>query len=409
MAVRNRKKDFPIFVTYPKLVYLDSASTSQKPRAVIDAVTDFYTKYNSNVDRGIYDLSEKATAVFENSRAKVAKFIGAPHPEEIIFTANASEALNLVAYGYAKKFLKKGDTVVTTEMEHHSNFVPWLRLKDEIDINLVFLPINNNYDLDYEKTLTFEISKNKIKIVCLTHASNVLGTVNPVAKIVKFLKKNDIAAKVLVDGAQAVPHLPVDVQKLGCDFYVFSSHKMLGPSGVGVLWAKKELLKHMDPLMVGSHMIATVSKKKATWAEIPAIFETGTGRLEAVAGLGAAIDYLTKLGMKNIETYEKTLTNYALQKLTKIAGVKIFGKTTPKDRLGVLSFAIGNVHPHDVGEILNRHHIAIRAGQHCAQPLMQVLGVNGTARASLYIYNTKADIDKLAEGIMEVKRIFNIN
>lgn len=402
------KKVFPIFKTYPNLVYLDSAATSQKPDIVIDAVSNFYTSNNSNIHRGIYDLSDKATEAFESSRAKVANFIGAKDSSEIIFTANASEAINLVAYGFARKYLKKGDVIVTTEMEHHSNFVSWLRLRDEIGVRLVILPITKNYELDYKKILSTKTPKRKIKLVALTQASNVLGTVNNIAAISKFLRKNDINAKVLVDGAQAIPHLSVDVKKLGCDFYAFSSHKMLGPSSVGVLWSNKELLEEMDPLFVGSHMIETVTSKSATWAGLPDKFEVGTGRLESVVGLGAAIDYLTKLGMKNVESYEKDLTKYALSKLTKIKGVKIFGKTNIKDRLGVFSFAIGNVHPHDIGEILNRRHIAIRTGHHCAQPLMNYLGVYGTARASLYIYNTKSDVDKLVEGIMDVKKIFKI-
>lgn len=400
------KKDFPIFSNYPDLVYLDNAATSQKPQTVIDAVNNFYTKYNSNVDRGIYDLSGKASEVFENSRVKVAKFIGAENAEEIIYTANASEAINLVAYGYAKKFLKAGDVIVLSEMEHHSNIVPWIRLEQEVGIKLFYLPITKNYVLDYRKIIISKFPINKMKLICLTQASNVLGTVNPIAEIITFLKKNKILAKVLVDGAQSIPHMSVNVKKIGCDFFVFSSHKMLGPSGVGVLWAKKELLEDMDPLFVGSHMISEVAKHKATWADIPNKFEIGTGRLETVTGLGAAVNYLTNLGMKKIEKHEKKLTRYTLKTLLNIKGLKLFGKSVSKDRLGVFSFAIGKVHPHDVGEILNRYHIAIRAGHHCAQPLMKVLGVYGTARASLYIYNTKSDIEKLADGIMEVKRIF---
>jgi cysteine desulfurase/selenocysteine lyase len=402
------KKDFPIFKNHPDLIYLDSAATSQKPQSVIDAVNAFYTKYNSNVHRGIYELSDEATEIFEGARGKIAKFIGADSAKEIVFTANASEAINLVAYGYGRKYLKRGDVVVLSEMEHHSNIVPWQRLKKEIGIKLFYLPITKEYTLDYQRLLSSGLPKRKIKLVALTQASNVLGTVNPVSKIVGFLKKNKIRAKVLVDGAQAIPHLKIDIKKLGCDFFVFSSHKMLGPSGVGVLWAKAELLEKMDPLMVGSHMIETVTKNRATWAEIPAKFEVGTGRLEAAAGLGAAIDYLTELGMKNIEEYERDLTGYALEKLASIDGVKIFGKSDTKDRLGVISFAVGRVHPHDVGEILNRDGVAVRAGHHCAQPLMKVLGVYGTARASLYIYNNKSDIDRLAKGIMEVKRVFKI-
>ncbi len=402
------KKDFPIFSNYPNLIYLDSAATSQKPKIVIDAVSDFYTKSNSNVHRGIYDLSDKATGIYETSRKKVAVFIGAKDAEEIIFTGNTSEAINLVAMGYFKKFLKKDDIIVTTEMEHHSNIVPWLRLKEEIGIKLFFVPITKEYSLDYQKIVTSKLPLKKIKLIALTQASNVLGTINPIRAIVKFLKSNNINAKVLVDGAQAIPHLAIDVKKLGCDFYVFSSHKMFGPSGVGVLWAKKEVLRQMDPFMVGSHMISEVTKEKASWADIPDKFEVGTGRLEGVAGLGAAVDYLESMGMKKVEANEKKLCGYTLKTLLRIKSLKLFGKSTAKNRLPVFSFAIGEVHPHDVAEILNRNNIAIRAGHHCAQPLMQVLNTVGTARASLAVYNSQKDIDKLADGIMEVKRIFKV-
>lgn len=408
MDVTKLKTDFPIFKTYPKLVYLDSASTSQKPQSVIFAVTNFYTNSYANIHRGIYDLSDKATEVFEGARAKVAKFIGANSSDEIIFTGNASEAINLVAYGFAKKYLKKGDYIVLSDMEHHSNIVPWLRLKDEIGIKIFFLPLTKDYDIDYQKILAKDLPKNKIRLIALTHASNVLGTINPVAKIVKFLKTNNIHAQVLIDGAQSIPHLPINIKKLGCDFFVFSSHKMLGPSGVGVLWAKKDLLEKMEPFFVGSHMIETVTKTKALWTEVPGKFEVGTGKLEAVAGLGAAIDYIKSITMPKIGEYEHSLTNYALKVLLSIKDLKIFGKLTADNRLGVFSFSLGNIHPHDIGEILNRKNICIRTGHHCAQPLMKVLGVYGTCRASTYIYNTKEDIDKLSEGIMEIKKIFHL-
>jgi cysteine desulfurase/selenocysteine lyase len=407
MDIKKINKDFPIFTNNPGLIYLDSAATSQKPQSVIDTVSEFYEKYNSNIHRGIYDLSQKATDIIEISRAKVAEFIGARQKEEIVFTGNASESINLVALGYFKKFLQKGDVIVTTEMEHHSNMLPWLMLKKSLGIKLFFLPITKNYELDYEKILSLGVPKNKIKLVALTHASNVLGTINPISRITKFLKGKDIKAKILVDGAQSAPHLPINVRKLGCDFFAFSSHKMLGPSGLGVLWARREILDKMEPLFVGGNMIETVTKKKATWAQSPDKFEPGTGRLESIAGLSAAIDYLNKLGMKNIENYEKELTKYALKKLTEIKDVKIFGKLSTKDRLGVFSFAINGVHPHDVGDILNRKKICIRTGHLCAQPLMKVLGVFGTSRASIYIYNTKADINMLVKGIMDVKKIFD--
>lgn len=444
----NVKNDFPIFTTHPNLVYLDSAATSQKPKSVIDAVNKFFTTYNSNIHRGIYSLSQQATDIYENTRKKVADFIGADDPAEIIFTANASEALNLVAYGYARKYLQPGDIIVLTEMEHHSNFVPWLRLREEKGIELTFLPIllsssgltrgstsesildsrfwfdgahhpelvegrgndkvsdnNEDYRLDYKSIINMKINKKKIKLVTLTHASNVLGTINPVKDIVDFLQQNDINAKILIDAAQSIPHIPVNVKKLKCDFLAFSSHKMLGPSGVGVLWGKRELLEMMDPLLSGGGMIRSVSKDKATWSDIPDKFEAGTGKLEGVAGLGAAIDYLQQTGMKNIAEYEKEMTTYALKMLAGLKDVDLYGSKNSKDRLGVFAFNIRGLHPHDVGEILNRKQICVRTGHHCAQPLHRALGISSSVRASLYLYNTKEDIEKLAEGIGEAKRI----
>jgi cysteine desulfurase / selenocysteine lyase len=402
------KQDFPIFKNHPGLIYLDNAATSQKPRQVISAVNDFYTKYNSNIHRGIYDLSQNATDIYEKSRQKVADFIKASDPAEIIFTGNASEALNLVACGYAQKFLQKGDIIVLSDMEHHSNFVPWLRLRDKIGLELFFIPFDKDYRLDYKSILQTKLNKNKIKLITLTHASNVLGTINPITEIINFFKENDINAKIVVDAAQSIPHISINVKKLGCDFLAFSSHKMLGPSGVGALWGKKNLLDVMDPLLSGGGMILSVSKEKVTFAEAPDKFEAGTGKLEGVAGLGAAIDYLNNIGIKNIETYEKTLTEYALKQFMKLTDFDLYGSKNMKNRLGVFAFNIKGLHPHDVGEILNRQKICVRTGHHCAQPLHQALGVSSSVRASLYIYNTKEDIDKLMEGIGEAKKMFGI-
>lgn len=402
--MKNWKKDFPIFETYPKLVYLDSAATSQKPRQVISAVTQWYTRYNSNVHRGIYTLSQEATEVYENSRKKIAKFIGANDANEIVFVGNDSEGINLVARGWARRNLKRGDVIAISEEEHHSNMVPWMRLHQEMGIKVFFIPINADFELEYKRL--GELPKSKLKLVALSHVSNVLGTVNPIAKISRWMRANNISARLLVDGAQSVPHLSTNVADMGCDFLVFSGHKMLGPSGVGVLWAKKELLEVMDPWLVGSHMISKVTKKKATYAQAPDKFEAGTGRLEAVAGLGAAVDYLTRIGMKTIEREEAELTEYALDGLCKIPIVNILGKKSANDRLGVISFNVGGIHAHDVGEILNRRQICVRAGDHCAQPLMEVLKQHGTVRVSLYIYNSKQDIDKLIEGIGEVIKVF---
>jgi cysteine desulfurase / selenocysteine lyase len=398
----NLKKDFPIFKNRPGMVYLDSAATSQKPKEVIDTVVRWYEYYNSNIHRGIYTLAEEATEIYENSRKIISEFIGAENPEEIIFTGNASEAINLAAYGWGRKFLKKGDVIAISEMEHHSNIIPWMRLKDELGIKLVWMKLNNKYGLDYKDVLT----NKKIKLVAVTMASNVLGTVNPIKEMAKWLKMHGSMAKILVDAAQAIPHIPINVRELGCDFLAFSGHKMLGPSGVGVLWARRDLLEVMDPLMVGSHMISRVTKEKATWAEIPDKFETGTGRLEAVAGLGEAVKYINKIGWKKIQKTEEWLNGYMAKEMAKIKGAKVYGYKGSEGRLGVWSFNIDGVHAHDVSEILNRKGICVRVGHHCAQPLMDVLKVPATVRASFYIYNTKEDIDKLMTGINEVKRIF---
>jgi len=425
------KQDFPLFKNYPELVYLDSAATSQKPKAVIDAVSDFYTKHNANIHRGMYDLSQEATDMFEDTRRKVANFINAKDVSEVIFTSGTTESINLAAFGWAKKFLKKGDIVVLSEMEHHSNIIPWLRLKEEIGIELVYLPITKDYRLVYKNISSFWQAKHvqnrkedagsrqvgtsmtsfdfkKIKLLALTHASNVLGTINPLEEIIPFFKKLNPEIKVLIDAAQSVPHMSIDVQKLGCDFLAFSSHKMLGPSGVGVLYAKRELLESMDPFIYGSIMIKRVTKEKATWADAPDKFEAGTQNIEGVIGLGAAIDFLQSVSFEKIQQNELELTSYALEKFASKKNITLFGPKNEEDRLGVFSFLVGNVHSHDISEILNRLHIAVRAGHHCAQPLMKVLGVSGTVRASSYLYNTKEDIDKLFEGIEEVKKVFKI-
>ncbi|HSA83950.1 MAG TPA: SufS family cysteine desulfurase [Patescibacteria group bacterium] len=401
--MKNLKKDFPIFKTYPELVYLDNSATSQKSQSVIEAVDTFYKNYNANIHRGIYDLSQTATDMFENVRKKVAHFINADSEKEIVFTASTTESINLVATGWAKKFLKKGDVVVLSEMEHHSNIIPWQRLRDEIGITLFFLPLTDDYRLDYQK---FSGDFSKVKLLALTHVSNVLGTINPIEEIVAYFRENGSGVKVLLDIAQSIPHLSIDVKKFTCDFAAFSSHKMLGPSGVGVLYAKKEILEQMDPLLVGSHMIGRVTKEKVTYADIPERFESGTRNIEGVIGLGTAIDYLQQTGMKEIEKYEKEVTEYALEKFASVGKIKLFGPKISHNRIGVFSFAVGTVHAHDTAEILNRFHIAVRSGHHCAQVLMECLGISGTTRASIYLYNTKEDIDALIKGIEEVKDTF---
>ena len=403
------KQDFPLFKNNPDLVYLDSSATSQKPQVVIDAVSNFYTNSNSNIHRGIYDLSQKATDKFEEVRKKVASFINAKDASEIIFTAGATESLNVVAFGWGRKFLKKGDIVVLSVMEHHANIIPWIQLKKELGIKLFYLPLTKDYRLNYKEIALLPLAKKKrIKLVTLTNASNVLGTVNPLDEIIPYFRKLNLDIKVCVDGAQSMPHLPTNVSELDCDFLSFSAHKMLGPSGVGVLYAKKELLESMDPFIFGGGMIKKVTKEEATWADIPEKFEAETPNIAGVIGFATALDYLQKIGLENIQKHEQELTNYALEQFAKQKKVTLYGPKDSNNRLGVFSFLVDGVHPHDIAEILNRSHIAVRTGHHCAQPLMQTLGVVGTARASIYLYNTKEDINKLMEGIEEVKKTFRM-
>lgn len=404
---KKLKLDFPIFkrqINGKDITYLDSASTSQKPQQVINAIVDFYTKYNSNVHRGIYTLSEEATSLYEGVREKIAKFLGANDTSEIIFTGNTNEAINLVAEGWVKKNLKSGDIIVLSEMEHHANIVPYLRLKEELGVEIFFVPMDEDYRLDYKKTLNLDTSK--IKFIALTHASNVLGTINPIKEIISFFKQNNIDAKILIDGAQSVPHFKVDVKDLGCDFYAFSSHKVLGPSGVGVLWGKKELLEETDPLFVGSQMISKVSKDKVSYSEIPFKFEVGTGKLEGVVGLGSAIEYINNVGLDQINEHEREIVEYGLKKLLEVKGLTLYGPKTKGNRLAIFSFNLEGIHAHDVAQILDREGICVRSGHHCAQVLMDVCRVPATARASFYLYNNKEDVDKLIEGLEKVREIF---
>lgn len=403
--MKNIKTDFPIFKTYPKLVYLDSASTSQKPAVVIEAVEQFYKSSNSNVHRGIYDLSQKATEVYESSRKKIADFIGAK-PEEIIFTGNTTEAINLAAFGYFKKHLKKGDIVVLSEMEHHSNIVPWLALKDELGIKLFYLPLKKDFTLDYKLLFSSALDLKKVKLISLVHASNVLGTVNPLEKIIPEVRKKCVNAKILIDAAQSISHIKIDIKTMDCDFLAFSSHKMFGPAGLGILYVKEGLLEEMDPLFYGGHMITSVTKNGAEFSKTLAKFEAGTGRLESVAGLGAAIDYINDIGFEKIYELDLLLTSYAFDKLLSLDFVEMYA--SGKDMLPVFSFTVKGLHPHDVSEILNRRQIAVRAGHHCAQPLMEILKTQGTVRASFSLYNTSEDVDLFVEGLKDVKKIFKI-
>jgi cysteine desulfurase/selenocysteine lyase len=401
------RNDFPIFkkkINGKDLVYLDNASTTQKPYSVIESITDFYSNYNSNIHRAVYQLAEEATELYENSRNKIANFINV-RPEEIIFTRNTTESINLIAHSWARLNLKKDDVIAITEIEHHSNIVPWQILCQEIGTRLEYVGIDESGFLDVEYLIEL-ISSKKVKLVSISHMSNVLGTIVPIERIIKTAHQHDIP--VIVDGAQSVPHMPVDAKKLDCDFLVFSAHKMLGPTGVGVLYAKKEFLEKMKPFMGGGDMIKEVFKFHTNYNEVPYKFEAGTPNIADVVGFGAAIDYLEKIGMENIRKHEISLTEYALESIQSLKYITIYGPTDSNFRGGVISFNIADIHPHDLATIMNDHGIAIRSGHHCAQVLMQRLDVPATSRASFYIYNTKEEIDKFVNAIKEAGRIFKI-
>ncbi len=401
------RNDFPIFkkkINGKDLVYLDNASTTQKPYSVIESITDFYSNYNSNIHRAVYQLAEEATELYENSRDKIANFINV-RPEEIIFTRNTTESINLIAHSWARSNLKKDDVIAITEIEHHSNIVPWQILCQEIGTRLEYVGIDESGFLDVEYLIEL-ISSKKVKLVSISHMSNVLGTIVPIERIIKTAHQYDIP--VIVDGAQSVPHMPVDVKKLDCDFLVFSAHKMLGPTGVGVLYAKKEFLEKMKPFMGGGDMIKEVFKFHTNYNEVPYKFEAGTPNIADVVGFGAAIEYLEKIGMGNIRKHEISLTEYALESMQSLKYITIYGPTDSNFRGGVISFNIADIHPHDLATIMNDHGIAIRSGHHCAQVLMQRLDVPATSRASFYIYNTKEEIDKFVNAIKEAGRIFKI-
>ncbi|MDW0211495.1 MAG: cysteine desulfurase [Nitrososphaeraceae archaeon] len=401
------RNDFPIFkkkINGKDLVYLDNASTTQKPYSVINSITDFYSNYNSNIHRAVYQLAEEATELYEQSRKKIANFIKV-RPEEIIFTRNTTESLNLIAHSWARSNLKKDDVIAITEIEHHSNIVPWQILCQEIGTRLDYVGIDESGFLDVEYLIEL-ISSRKIKLVSISHMSNVLGTIVPIERIIKTAHQYDIP--VIVDGAQSVPHMPVDAKNLDCDFLVFSAHKMLGPTGVGVLYAKKEFLEKMKPFMGGGDMIKEVFKFHTNYNEVPYKFEAGTPNIADVVGFGAAVDYLEKIGMENIRKHEIYLTEYALESMQSLKYITIYGPMDSKFRGGVISFNIADIHPHDLATIMNDHGIAIRSGHHCAQVLMQRLDVPATSRASFYIYNTKEEIDKFVNAIKEAGRIFKI-
>ena len=403
--IERIRRDFPILkrdIGDARLVYLDNAATSQRPVQVLAEMTRFYRDHNANIHRGVHTLSVEATDLYEEARGKVARFINARRPEELVFTRNTTESINLVAHGWGRKFLQAGDEVVISEIEHHSNIVPWQMLRDERGIVLKYIPMQPDGTLDLDVAL--QIIGPKTKLLAITAMSNALGTIVPLDVLIPMAREH--GAKVLIDGAQSVPHLPVDVQALDADFLAFSAHKMLGPTGMGALWARYELLDQMDPFMGGGDMILTVTMERSTWADVPAKFEAGTPNVGGAVGFGAAVDYLSALGMDAVRAHEVELTDYALRRLGDVPGVSIFGPPNAEDRGGVISFELEGVHPHDVGQVLDTHGVAVRTGHHCAQPVMAALNVPATARASFYIYNTTEEVDRLAVALEEVSRFF---
>ena len=405
LNINEIRKDFPILQreTAPgvKLVYLDSTATSQKPLPVIEAMDRYYRRSNANIHRGVHTLAEEATFLYEEARVKIAKFINAGSAHQIIYTRNTTESINLVAYTWARANLKKGDLIILTEMEHHSNLVPWHMLQAEREIELEFIPVTGNglLDLDAYRSLLFR----RPKLVSFTHMSNVLGTINPAAEIIRLA--HDAGAITVVDGAQSVPHLKVDVQALDADFLAFSAHKMCGPTGIGALYGKKELLEAMPPFLGGGDMIKEVKLRSFRPNTLPHKFEAGTPAIAEAVGFGAAVDYLSSLGMDAVAAHEHEITEYALERLEEVPGVKLFGPGADK-KGGVASFTLDGVHPHDVAQILDKDGIAVRAGHHCAQPLHEKFGIPATSRASFYLYNTKEEVDLLVNGIYKVKEIF---
>ncbi|MDQ7820698.1 MAG: cysteine desulfurase [Armatimonadota bacterium] len=405
MVPETVRADFPILarrVHGKPLVYLDSAATSQKPRQVLDALVRYYTEYNANVHRGIYALAEEATRRYEQARAAVAAFIGAPRPEEVVFTRGTTEAINLVAYTWARATLRPGDEIILTEMEHHSNLVPWQLVAEQTGAVLRFVPFDGQglLDLDAYDRLLGE----RTRLVAVTHQSNVLGTINPIREIAA--RARAVGARVLVDGAQAAPHMPVNVAELGVDFYALSAHKMCGPTGAGALWARYELLESMPPFHGGGEMILLVQLEKSTFKDPPHKFEAGTPNIADCIVWAEAIDYLQRIGMEAIREHERRLVAYALDRLAEVPGITVYGPREMNVRGGAVAFWMDVAHPHDVAQVLDQEGIAVRAGHHCAQPLHRRLGVPATVRASVYLYNTESDIDALVRGLHAVRHLF---
>ena len=408
-SFENIRKDFPILKRTVRdnkpLVYLDNASTTQKPNQVIDAITDYYQNHNANIHRAVYALAEESTEAYESARDKIANFVNVKNRQEIIFVRGTTEAINLVAYAWGRSHVNEGDIIVTTEYEHHSNIVPWQLLTQEKRAKLEYIGMDDNGELildDLDKYL----ATGKVKLVTFSLMSNVLGTITDAKKIIEKCKAAGVLT--LIDGAQAVPHMKVDLDTLGCDFFAFSGHKMLAPTGVGILWVRKPVLQTMNPFHGGGDMIREVHKYETTWNELPYKFEAGTPNIADVIGFGAAIDYLTKIGMDNVRQHEIELTTYALEKFAKIPGLQIYGTKDIAKRGGVISFNFADVHPHDVADIIDKEGISLRSGHHCAQVLMERLNVAATSRASFYIYNTKKDVDALIDSLNIVAKVFKL-
>lgn len=402
--VEQIRQDFPALrleINGHPLIYFDNGATTQKPQQVIDAISNYYLSSNANVHRALHTLAERATEGYENARKKVATFINASSEKEIIFTSGTTNGINLVAHSWGRKFLEKGDEIILSEMEHHSNIVPWHLLAKEKGVKVLFVPIDEDGNLNVDE-LKLMVS-GKTKLISITQMSNVLGTVTPIKEIAEYAHKNGVL--LMVDGAQSVPNMKVDVKDLGCDFLSFSSHKMVGPTGIGALYIKEELMNKMDPFMGGGEMISNVTKEQSTWADIPYKFEPGTPNMAGAFGFSAAIDYLEKIGMENISTYKTRITQYALDGLNRVEGLRVFGNA--KNRGSAISFEVKNVHPFDLAQYLDQTGIAIRSGHHCAQPLMHRLNVSGTSRASLYFYNTFQEIDIFIIALQKAIKFFS--
>ncbi len=405
MDVNRIRQDFPILsreVYGLPLVYLDNAATSQKPRSVIQALVDYYEGYNSNVHRGVHSLSMEATDRYEEARMKVARFIGAAEPESIVWTRNTTEGINLVAHSWAQQNIKPGDEIVVSQIEHHSNLVPWQQVAAARGAALRFLPMAEDGSMEMDQVDS--IITPRTRLLAVVHSSNSLGTIHPVKELAA--KARSVGAAVLIDGAQSVPHMPVDVEDLDCDFLAFSGHKMLGPTGIGALYARREMLEEMEPFLTGGEMVLEVSYEQASWNELPMRFEAGTPNIADAIALGAAVDYLDALGMDSVRAHEVELTRYALKRFRELEEIDVFGPADLDQRGGIVSFNSADVHPHDLGTVLDRQGIAIRTGHHCTMPVMRKMGLAATARASFYVYNTEEEVDLLVDGLKQALRYF---